>query len=73
MSQIRQAVMQTQMTLFCLTARALLYKGGPGLGILDGCIVAEELSWGCTGISTASTASGLAVCCTHQLQNSLCE
>ncbi|XP_062515049.1 medium-chain specific acyl-CoA dehydrogenase, mitochondrial-like [Corticium candelabrum] len=34
--------------------------GGPGLGILDACIVAEELSWGCTGISTASTASGLA-------------
>jgi acyl-CoA dehydrogenase len=34
--------------------------GGPGLGILDGCIVAEELAFGCTGISTAIIANELA-------------
>ena len=34
--------------------------GGLGLGNLDGCIIAEELAWGCTGISTAMEANALA-------------
>jgi acyl-CoA dehydrogenase len=34
--------------------------GGMGLGTLDGCILEEELGWGCTGISTAITANTLA-------------
>ncbi|MFQ5793302.1 MAG: acyl-CoA dehydrogenase family protein, partial [Acidobacteriota bacterium] len=34
--------------------------GGPGLGVLDGCLIAEEVSWGCTGIGTAMEANGLA-------------
>jgi acyl-CoA dehydrogenase len=34
--------------------------GGPGLGVLDGCIVAEEIAWGCTGIGTAMEANTLA-------------
>ena len=34
--------------------------GGMGLGCLDGCIIAEQLAWGCTGISTAIEANGLA-------------
>lgn len=34
--------------------------GGMGLGCLDGCIIAESLAWGCTGISTAIEANGLA-------------
>ncbi len=34
--------------------------GGLGLGVLDGCIIAEELAWGCTGIGTAIEANGLA-------------
>lgn len=33
--------------------------GGLGMGIFDGCIVAEELAYGCTGIMTALEASGL--------------
>jgi acyl-CoA dehydrogenase len=37
------------------------YCGGLGLGILDECIIGEELSYACTGISTAIAASGLAV------------
>src|SRR3989441_11145268 len=34
--------------------------GGPGLGGLDGCIIAEEIAWGCTGIGTAMEANTLA-------------
>ena len=35
--------------------------GGLGLGVLDESIIGEELSYGCTGISTAMLANGLAV------------
>ena len=27
--------------------------GGPGLSYLDGCLIEEELSWGCSGITTS--------------------
>ena len=35
--------------------------GGMGLGILDECIITEEIAFGCTGIYTALSANGLAV------------
>jgi hypothetical protein len=35
--------------------------GGPGLGCLEACIVAEEIAWGCTGIMTACFGNSLAV------------
>ena len=31
--------------------------GGPELGIVEGCIVGEELNWGCSGIGTAIVAN----------------
>jgi acyl-CoA dehydrogenase len=34
--------------------------GGPGLSNLDGCLVEEELGWGCSGIGTSITCNGLA-------------
>ena len=34
--------------------------GGMGLAVLDGCLITEELGWGCTGIATAMEANGLA-------------
>eukprot|EP01101_Sappina_pedata_P007048 TRINITY_DN3650_c0_g1_i1.p1 TRINITY_DN3650_c0_g1~~TRINITY_DN3650_c0_g1_i1.p1 ORF type:complete len:406 (+),score=208.14 TRINITY_DN3650_c0_g1_i1:3-1220(+) len=34
--------------------------GGMGLGILDGCIVTEELAFGCSGMSTALLSNELA-------------
>src|SRR6202049_3619964 len=34
--------------------------GGPGAGFLDGCLVEEELSWGCSGIQTSLGCNGLA-------------
>src|SRR3989442_12484321 len=33
--------------------------GGPGLGVLDGCMIAEEIAWGFTGIGTAKEAKTL--------------
>ena len=33
--------------------------GGPELGLLDGCVVAEELNWGCSGMGTALGVNGL--------------
>jgi acyl-CoA dehydrogenase len=35
--------------------------GGLGLGILEGCLLEEELGWGCAGIATSLTANGLAL------------
>ncbi len=35
-------------------------QGGMGLGCFEGCLIAEELAWGCTGIGTALEANGLA-------------
>src|SRR5262249_20123874 len=34
--------------------------GGPGLSVLDICLVVEELSWACTGIASALGINGLA-------------
>lgn len=34
--------------------------GGLGLGTLDGCLISEEMAWGCTGIGTAMEANTLA-------------
>ena len=34
--------------------------GGPGAGYLDGCLIEEELSWGCSGIHTSLGCNGLA-------------
>ncbi len=34
--------------------------GGLGLSYLDGCLLEEEISWGCSGIATSMGANGLA-------------
>jgi acyl-CoA dehydrogenase len=34
--------------------------GGPGLSYLDGCLIEEEISWGCSGIATSIGCNGLA-------------
>eukprot|EP00127_Corallochytrium_limacisporum_P000971 Clim_evm55s33 gene=Clim_evmTU55s33 len=36
------------------------HAGGLGLGILEGCILGEELAYGCSGISTAAEGNTLA-------------
>jgi acyl-CoA dehydrogenase len=34
--------------------------GGPGLSYVDGCVLEEEISWGCSGIGTSLACNGLA-------------
>jgi acyl-CoA dehydrogenase len=34
--------------------------GGPGLDYLSGCLIEEEMGWGCSGIATSLMANGLA-------------
>jgi len=34
--------------------------GGPGVGYLEGCLIEEEMSWGCSGIQTSVGCNGLA-------------
>jgi acyl-CoA dehydrogenase len=34
--------------------------GGAGLSTLDGCIIQEEIAWGCSGIGTSLSCNGLA-------------
>ena len=43
--------------------------GGLGLGILDECIIAEEIAFGCSGIFTAIYANGLAVSDSMKVKN----
>lgn len=38
-----------------------MLTGGLGLGILDACLVTEELAYGCTGVQTAIEANSLGV------------
>ena len=35
------------------------FLGGIGLSHFEGCLVTEELAYGCTGIQTAAEANGL--------------
>ena len=35
--------------------------GGAGIGYLDGALIEEELSWGCSGIQTSVGCNGLAL------------
>ena len=39
--------------------------GGPGLDYLSGCLIEEELGWGCSGIGTSLMANGLASAPSH--------
>ena len=35
--------------------------GGPGANYLEGCLIEEEIAWGCSGIGTSLAANGLAL------------
>lgn len=41
--------------------KTVISTGGMEVGSFDSCLVGEELAYGCTGISTAIEATGLAV------------
>lgn len=54
------AIMKKGWELGLMNAHIPESCGGMGLGTFDGCLIDEELGWGCTGIATAMTANTLA-------------
>jgi acyl-CoA dehydrogenase len=54
------AIMKKGWELGLMNAHIPESCGGLGLGTFDGCLIDEELGWGCTGIATAMTANTLA-------------
>jgi acyl-CoA dehydrogenase len=55
-----QAVLGMAWEVGLMNTHAPEAYGGPGLSFVDGCILEEELSWGCSGIATTLVANGLA-------------
>ena len=55
-----QEVIEKAWELGLLNSHLASEYGGPGLGYFDGCLIEEELAWGCSGISTSLSANGLA-------------
>jgi acyl-CoA dehydrogenase len=56
-----QEIIEKAWELGLLNAHLPVEYGGAGLGFLDGCIIEEELAWGCSGISTSLACNGLAI------------
>jgi acyl-CoA dehydrogenase len=56
-----QEIIEKAWELGLLNAHLPTEYGGAGLGFLDGCIIEEELAWGCSGISTSLACNGLAI------------
>jgi acyl-CoA dehydrogenase len=55
-----EAVLRKAWELGLVNAHIPESCGGLGLGTFDGCLIDEEMGWGCTGIGTAMTANTLA-------------
>ena len=55
-----QAILEKAHEVGLMNVHAPEEYGGPGLSYLDGCLIEEEISWGCSGIGTSLGANGLA-------------
>ena len=55
-----QAIIDKAWELGLMNGHLPVEYGGPGLSYLDGCIVEEEIAWGCSGIGTSLSCNGLA-------------
>jgi acyl-CoA dehydrogenase len=55
-----QAIIDKAWELGLMNAQIPEIYGGPGAGYLEGCLIGEELAWGCAGIGTTLGANGLA-------------
>ena len=55
-----QEIIEKAWELEILNTHLPMEYGGPGLSALDGCVIEEEISWGCSGIGTTLAANGLA-------------
>jgi acyl-CoA dehydrogenase len=55
-----QAIIDKAWELGLMNAQIPEIYGGPGATYLEGCLIGEELAWGCAGIGTTLGANGLA-------------
>ena len=55
-----QAILEKAWELGLMNAHVPEAYGGPGVSYLEGCLIEEELCWGCSGIGTSIGANGLA-------------
>jgi acyl-CoA dehydrogenase len=55
-----QAIIDKAWELGLMNAQVPEIYGGPGATYLEGCLIGEELAWGCAGIGTTLGANGLA-------------
>ncbi len=56
-----QAIIEKSWELGLMNSHLPVEYGGPGLNYLEGCIIEEEMAWGCSGISTSLSCNGLAI------------
>jgi acyl-CoA dehydrogenase len=56
-----QAIIEKAWSLGLMNLHVPEGEGGAGIGYLDGAIVEEELSWGCSGVQTSLGANNLAI------------
>jgi len=55
-----QAILEKAWELGLMNSHVPAEYGGPGVSYMDGALIEEELSWGCSGIGTSIGANGLA-------------
>src|SRR3954464_4424031 len=55
-----QAILEKAWEIGLMNAHIPEQYGGPGVSYLEGTLIEEELSWGCSGIATSIGANGLA-------------
>src|ERR1700761_7037298 len=55
-----QAILEKAWELGLMNSHIAEEYGGPGVSYLEGALIEEELSWGCSGIATSIGANGLA-------------
>ncbi len=55
-----QAILEKAWELGLMNSHVEERYGGPGVSYLEGALIEEELSWGCSGIATSIGANGLA-------------
>jgi acyl-CoA dehydrogenase len=55
-----QAILEKAWELGLMNSHIPEAYGGPGVSYLEGALIEEELSWGCSGIATSIGANGLA-------------
>jgi acyl-CoA dehydrogenase len=60
-----QAIIEKAHDIGLMNVHVAEEYGGPGLSYLDGCLIEEEIAWGCSGIGTSLSANGLASAPVH--------